>query len=48
VIESTKIGGRRSDRLMAGKLSPSNFGLLQHNLPNSVLTHRNKKHCASV
>jgi hypothetical protein len=31
VIESTKIGGRRSDRLMAGKLSPSNFGLLQHN-----------------
>jgi hypothetical protein len=33
VIESTKIGGRRSDRLMAGKLSPSNFGLLQHNLP---------------
>src|SRR5262249_59387865 len=30
VIESTKIGGRRSDRLMAGKLSPSNFGLLQH------------------
>jgi hypothetical protein len=29
VIESTQIGGRRSDRLMAGKLSPSNFGLLQ-------------------
>ena len=33
VIESTKIGGRRSDRLMAGKLSPSNFGLLQQYLP---------------
>jgi hypothetical protein len=33
VIESTKIGGRRSDRFMAGKLSPSNFGLLQHYLP---------------
>ena len=30
VIESIKIGGRRSDRLMAGELSPSNFGLLRH------------------
>src|SRR5256885_13307307 len=29
VIEATQIGGRRSDRLMAGKLSPGNFGLLQ-------------------
>src|SRR6266540_2522543 len=29
VIESTQIGGRRSDRLTAGKLSPGNFGLLQ-------------------
>src|SRR5262245_26078058 len=29
VIESTKIGGRRSDRLVAGKLSPGHFGLLQ-------------------
>jgi hypothetical protein len=29
VIEVTQIGGRQSDRLMAGKLSPSNFGLLQ-------------------
>jgi hypothetical protein len=29
VIETTQIGGRRSDRLMAGKLSPGNFGLLQ-------------------
>ena len=35
VIESTKIGGRRSDRLMAGKLSPSNFGLLQQYLPQA-------------
>jgi hypothetical protein len=25
VIEATQIGGRRSDRLMAGKLSPGNF-----------------------
>src|SRR5215468_8625634 len=33
VIEATKIGGRRSDRLMAEKLSPSNFGLLQYYLP---------------
>jgi hypothetical protein len=29
VIETTQIGGRRSDRLTAGKLSPGNFGLLQ-------------------
>jgi hypothetical protein len=29
VIETTQIGGRRSDRFMAGKLSPGNFGLLQ-------------------
>src|SRR5262245_25331102 len=27
--EATKITARRSDRLMAGKLSPRNFGLLQ-------------------
>src|SRR5215470_9762385 len=27
--EATKIGTRRLDRLMAGKLSPRNFGLLQ-------------------
>jgi len=33
VIEATQIGGRRSDRLMAGKLSPGNFGLLQQYLP---------------
>jgi hypothetical protein len=29
VIETIKIGGRGADRLVAGKLSPSNFGLLQ-------------------
>src|SRR6266511_4465481 len=29
VIETTQIGGRRSYRLTAGKLSPGNFGLLQ-------------------
>jgi len=33
VIEVTQIGGRRSDRLMARKLSSSNFGLLQQYLP---------------
>ena len=33
VIESTQIGGRRSDRLTAGKLSPGNFGLLQQYRP---------------
>jgi hypothetical protein len=31
--EATKIAGRRSDRFMAGKLSPGNFGLLQQYLP---------------
>jgi hypothetical protein len=31
--ESTKIAARRSDRLMAGKLSLPNFGLLQQYLP---------------
>jgi hypothetical protein len=35
VIEAAQIGGRRSNRLMAGKLSPGNFGLLQHNLPQA-------------
>jgi hypothetical protein len=33
VIETVKNGGRGSDRLMARKLSPSNFGLLQQYLP---------------
>ena len=28
-IEATQIGGRQSDRLMAEKSSPSNFGVLQ-------------------
>src|SRR5262245_38115288 len=32
-IEPTKIAGRRLDRLMAGKLSPLNCGLLQQYLP---------------
>ena len=30
VIEATKIAGRRLVRLVAGNLSPGNFGLLQH------------------
>jgi hypothetical protein len=33
VIEAIQIGGRRSDRLMAEKLSQGNFGLLQQYLP---------------
>ena len=32
-IEATQIAGRRLVRLVAGNLSPGNFGLLQHNLP---------------
>ena len=35
VIEATKIGGRGSDRLMARKLSPGNFGLLQQYRPRA-------------
>src|SRR5215831_10357855 len=35
VIEVTQIGGRRADRLMARKLSSSNFGLLQQYLPQA-------------
>src|SRR6516165_901405 len=35
VIETTQIGGRRSNRLTAGKLSPGNFGLLQQYPPKS-------------
>src|SRR5215471_21287222 len=35
VIEVTQIGGRREDRLMARKLSSSNFGLLQQYLPKA-------------
>jgi hypothetical protein len=31
VIEAAQIGVRQSDRLTAGKSSPGNFGLLQHN-----------------
>jgi hypothetical protein len=37
VIEATQIGGCCSDRLMAGKLSPGNFGLLQQYLPTADL-----------
>src|SRR5262245_65876162 len=39
VIETTQIGGRRSDRLMAGKLSRGNFGLLQQYLPEAEGGH---------
>src|SRR6266576_414786 len=41
VIEATQTGVRRSDRLPARKLSPGNFGLLQHNLPTAdIVPHR--------
>jgi hypothetical protein len=33
--EATKIGGCGSDRLIAGNLAPSNFGVLQQNLRRS-------------
>jgi hypothetical protein len=37
LIEATKIAGPQSDRLMARKLSPGNFGLLQQYLPTAVI-----------
>src|SRR5262245_59188642 len=40
--EAIKIAARRSDRLMAGKLSPLNFGLLQQNLPIADLSRCSK------
>jgi hypothetical protein len=40
VIETTQIGGRRSDRLMAGKLSPGDFGLLQQYLPKVDISNK--------
>src|SRR5262245_61584348 len=36
--EATKISARRSDRLMAGKLSPLNCGVLQQYLPKGDLS----------
>ena len=42
VIEATRIDGRWSDRFMAGKSSPGNFGLLQQNLPRADLMHCSK------
>src|SRR5262245_23091912 len=44
VIETTQIGGRRSDRLTAGNLSPGNFGLLQHNLSEATVYRLLKDH----
>src|SRR5262249_36192483 len=41
--EATKIAGRRSDRLLAGKLSPRHFGLLQQNLPLADQVHCSKQ-----
>jgi hypothetical protein len=41
-IEATQIAGRRLVRLVAGNLSPGNFGLLQHNLPIATRTQRSK------
>src|SRR5262249_46332432 len=40
--EAIKIAARRSDRLMARKLSPLNCELLQQNLPQPDLSNRSK------
>src|SRR5262249_61651775 len=41
-------GGRRSDRLTAGNLSPGNFGLLQHNRPIADIGRLETLRCSSV
>jgi hypothetical protein len=41
-IAATKIAARRMDRLMEGKLSPLNLGLLQQYLPTADQAHCNK------
>src|SRR5215475_10699793 len=41
-IEATPIEGRRSNRPVAGKSPPANFGLLQQNLPTPDLCKCNK------
>src|SRR6516164_8151543 len=38
-FEAAEIGGRRSDRLLAGKLSSGDFGLLQQYLPIATLNY---------
>jgi hypothetical protein len=38
VIEATQIGGCRSDRLLARKLSSANFGFLQQYLPTADIS----------
>src|SRR5262245_52503284 len=40
--EAIKIAARRSDRRMAGKLSPLNFGLLQQYLPSADVSRCSK------
>jgi hypothetical protein len=41
-IEGTRIRGRRSDFLTAGKLAPGYFGLLQQYLPQAVVSRCSK------
>src|SRR5262249_22070141 len=40
--EAIKIAARRSNRLMAGELSPLHFGLLQQYLPQAAVSNRSK------
>src|SRR6516225_935225 len=48
VFEGTRIGGRQSDRLSAGKLSSGNFGLLQQYLPLAVMCSAAKVSCSRL
>ena len=48
VIEATRIGGHGSDRVLAGKFSPGNFGLLQQYLPGGDSCTVAKRHPYSI
>ena len=43
VIEATRSGGRRLIRVIAGKLSPGNFRLLQQYLPQADKVRRSNQ-----
>jgi hypothetical protein len=48
VIQTTRIGGRPSDRFMAWELPPGNFGLFQQHRPirDTVPFSRGRKQCS--
>ena len=47
-FEAAEIGGRWSDRLLAGKLSSGDFGLLQQYLPKAAVSNCSKEQLYSI